>query len=195
MVALRSFTRCNWEFGEKDFDFEVGKRDRMTGFATSKMLCDGENLSWDASRHLSNVPDLFCRTPCFSTTVRGAVVVELSLIDELGNVVWGTVEVTKVQPIAALLGRRNSGICSSGNSNSRQVAFWESVQQRPFSMDVSMDTDSRCGFEVRSRVGALNVALCRMDAESARTTEEVMAVECLEISLEDTWRKSWFPTS
>ena len=168
------------------------------------MLCDGKNLSWDASRHLSDVPDLFCRTPCFSTTVRGALVVELSLMDELGNVVWGTVEVVRVRPVAVLLGRQSSssggsgsggsGSSSGNRQRSRQATFWASVQQRPFSMDVSVDTDSRCGFEIRSRVGALNVALCCMDAASARTTEKVMAVECLELSLEDTWRKAWFPT-
>ena len=92
-------------------------------------------------------------------------------------------------------GSGGSGSGGSGNrQRSRQANFWASVQQRPFSMDVSVDTDSRCGFEVRSRVGALNVALCCMDATSARTTEKVMAVEWLELSLEDTWRNAWFPT-
>ena len=101
MVALRSFARCNWEFGEKDFDFAMATRRNDGGgsnrFTASKVLCDGKNLSWDASRHLSDAPDLFCRTPCFSTTLRSAIVVELSLIDELGNIVWGTVEVARLQ--------------------------------------------------------------------------------------------------
>ena len=58
-----------------------------------------------------------------------------------------------------------------------------------------MDVDTRCGFEVTSRVGTLNVALCSVDAESARATEKVMAVECLEVSLHEAWRKLWFPDS
>ena len=134
-----------------------------------------------------------CRTPCFSTTVPNACIVEVTLYDEYQNVVLGSIDVVQIQPLEQFLQRetdRERPQASGGSGSGSQGAFWEQIRQGSC-FGATIDLESRCGIEItNNQVGVIQIGLVRVRAD--QSGEAVLAVERLEVGIRDQWRQDWF---
>ena len=193
VLSLRSFARCCWEKQATQFDLIGGEGRRHATTSTMMRGCLLENgqLSWDTSLHFGLEPSLVCRTPCFSTTVSNACIVEVTMYDEYQNVVLGSIDVVQIQPLEQFLQRESDRerLKASGGSGS-PGAFWEQIRQGSC-FGATIDLESRCGIEIKNnQVGIIQIALCRVLAD--QSGEAVLAVERLEVGIRDQWRQEWF---
>ena len=184
VLGIRSFARCCWETKKSNFDLINERNDSNQNDNQLLRGCLLENgqISWDTSLHFGLEPSLLCRTPCFSTTVDNACVVECTIYDEFGNVVLGSVDVIRILSLDVLLEARR-------NNNNNNNTFWERVRHES-SFGSTIDLESRCGFEIQSKVGLIQIALCRVVAD--QSGETVLAVERVEVGVRNDWRKNWF---
>ena len=72
------------------------------GELVARLLDDSSFEAHDASRHLGLKPTIKCITPCFDLDVQDSCVVELTLFDCLGNVVWGSVDLVALRSYSEL---------------------------------------------------------------------------------------------
>ena len=199
VLSLRSFARCCWETQASQLDLTRTRSNCHGSSSTTTSssailrgrLVDGKNIAWDSSLHFCLEPSLLCRTPCFSTEVKGACVLECTMYDEFHNVILGSIDVVRIQPLDGLLASSSSSSASSSSTvNERERAsFWNQVRSSS-SFGATIDLESRCGVEIQSPVGLIQIAMCRVLAD--QNEESILAVEKLEIVIDETWRRRWF---
>ena len=181
VLSLRSFARCCWETQCSQFD--------VSSATLRGCLLENGQLSWDQSLHFGLEPSLLCRTPCFTTKVDNACVVEVTMYDEHQNVVLGSIDVVQIQPLEQLLEQQKRNHRNPNQHNTTTSNFWQEIRQQG-SFGATIDLQSRCGIEIQSKVGIVQIGMCRVLAD--QSDENVLAVERLEVGIHDKWRKEWF---
>ena len=197
VLSLRSFARCCWETQASQLDLTRTRSNCHGSSSTTTSssailrgrLVDGKNIAWDSSLHFCLEPSLLCRTPCFSTEVKGACVLECTMYDEFHNVILGNIDVVRIQPLDGLLASSSSSSSSSTVNERERASFWNQVRSSS-SFGATIDLESRCGVEIQSPVGLIQIAMCRVLAD--QNEESILAVEKLEIVIDETWRRRWF---
>jgi hypothetical protein len=173
VLSVRSFARCCWETQCTQFDLS---RKTLRG-----CILENGQVSWDTALHFGLEPSLLCRTACFTTKVDNVCVVEVTMYDEYQNVVIGSIDVAHIKPLELLL--------EEEKQNNLRNKFWKQLLQHG-SFGATIDLESRCGIEIQSKVGVIQIGMCRVLAD--QSGERVLAVERLEVGIRDKWRKVWF---